>query len=355
MAEPASKRILVVDDASLVRRYYRDALERAGFEVDEALERPRGAGEAAGRAVRPADRRRQHAADGRLHLPQGAAPPGRAGVARCRRWSPAPRRAPQDVGAARAAGANFYLVKPVSQEALVEHVADHVRAAGDERVRRTVPDRRPRAGRARATTTCWRWRSDPDDRERLDGAFRAFHTLKGAAGIVDFVAMGAPCTPPRTCCRPSASGSAPVTAALIDLCLACLDQVVHWLDPMQASGEHAGRCRCRGGRLVRRFAELGGSRCGRPAAARQTRRAGAAIDGLTPVGRAASSRRRSLLLAEHHGEVSPGRLASAGRVAANVLRHHGLGRCGDDLESLLQSQPARRRCRKALAARSTGS
>ena len=33
----AGKRILVVDDASLVRRYYRDALERAGFEVDEAL------------------------------------------------------------------------------------------------------------------------------------------------------------------------------------------------------------------------------------------------------------------------------------------------------------------------------
>ena len=30
----------------------------------------------------------------------------------------------------------------------------------------------------------------PDDRERLDSAFRAFHTLKGAAGIVDFVAMG---------------------------------------------------------------------------------------------------------------------------------------------------------------------
>ena len=37
MAETASKRILIIDDASLVRRYYRDALERAGFEVDEAL------------------------------------------------------------------------------------------------------------------------------------------------------------------------------------------------------------------------------------------------------------------------------------------------------------------------------
>ena len=27
---------------------------------------------------------------------------------------------------------------------------------------------------------------NPGDSERLDGAFRAFHTLKGSAGIVDF-------------------------------------------------------------------------------------------------------------------------------------------------------------------------
>ena len=37
MADGAGKRVLVVDDASLVRRYYRDALERAGFVVDESL------------------------------------------------------------------------------------------------------------------------------------------------------------------------------------------------------------------------------------------------------------------------------------------------------------------------------
>ena len=38
-----------------------------------------------------------------------------------------------------------------------------------------------------------------DDRERLDSAFRAFHTLKGAAGIVDFDAMGRllPAAPPN--------------------------------------------------------------------------------------------------------------------------------------------------------------
>ena len=29
----------------------------------------------------------------------------------------------------------------------------------------------------------------PTDRERLDSAFRAFHTLKGAAGIIEFPAM----------------------------------------------------------------------------------------------------------------------------------------------------------------------
>ena len=32
-----SKTILVVDDASLVRLYYRSILERAGFKVEEAL------------------------------------------------------------------------------------------------------------------------------------------------------------------------------------------------------------------------------------------------------------------------------------------------------------------------------
>lgn len=37
MADNLSKRVLVVDDASLVRLYYRKALEKAGFHVEEAL------------------------------------------------------------------------------------------------------------------------------------------------------------------------------------------------------------------------------------------------------------------------------------------------------------------------------
>ena len=39
--EPAStglqRRILVVDDSSLVRLYYRDTLEKAGFQVEQAI------------------------------------------------------------------------------------------------------------------------------------------------------------------------------------------------------------------------------------------------------------------------------------------------------------------------------
>ena len=37
MADDTAKRVLVVDDAGLVRRYYRSALEAAGFDVEEAL------------------------------------------------------------------------------------------------------------------------------------------------------------------------------------------------------------------------------------------------------------------------------------------------------------------------------
>ena len=46
MTAAAKKRVLVIDDAALVRAYYRQALERAGYEVDEALERAGSPGKA---------------------------------------------------------------------------------------------------------------------------------------------------------------------------------------------------------------------------------------------------------------------------------------------------------------------
>jgi len=122
VVEADRKRVLVVDDANLVRLYYRDALERAGYHVDEALNglealeklydapanllivdvnMPQMDGFTFLRILR------------RRELP-GAGVPAlvistEAGL--------------QDFEAAQLAGANYYLVKPVSHKVLLEHVA----------------------------------------------------------------------------------------------------------------------------------------------------------------------------------------------------------------------------------------
>jgi two-component system, chemotaxis family, chemotaxis protein CheY len=122
MVDRAKKRILVVDDASLVRRYYREALERAGYEVDEALNgleaiekllvatvdllivdvnMPQMDGFTFLRVLR------------RQELPVAGIP---ALVTSTEAGS-------KDIDAARVAGANFYLVKPLRQDTLVDYVA----------------------------------------------------------------------------------------------------------------------------------------------------------------------------------------------------------------------------------------
>ena len=120
MAESTRKRVLVIDDASLVRLYYRDALERAGYEVDEALN---GLEALEKVLVEPAD---LLIVD--VNMPQMD---GFTFLKVLRRQAlrvssiPAlvtsTEAGPQDVAAARSAGANFYLVKPVTQELLVEY------------------------------------------------------------------------------------------------------------------------------------------------------------------------------------------------------------------------------------------
>jgi two-component system chemotaxis response regulator CheY len=114
------KRVLVIDDASLVRLYYRDALERAGFEVDEALN---GLEALEKILTRPADLLivdvNMPQMDGFTFLSvlrrqEGAAASTPALVT-------STEAGPQDLAAARKAGANFYLVKPISPDALVEH------------------------------------------------------------------------------------------------------------------------------------------------------------------------------------------------------------------------------------------
>ena len=116
------KRILVIDDASLMRLYYRGALEEAGFEVDEALN---GLEAIEKLLVRPADLLvvdvNMPQMDGFTFLKilrrQDTA------VASIPALVTSTEAGPQDLDAARAAGANFYLVKPVKPETLVEYAA----------------------------------------------------------------------------------------------------------------------------------------------------------------------------------------------------------------------------------------
>jgi two-component system chemotaxis response regulator CheY len=122
MTAAGKKRVLVIDDASLIRAYYRQALERAGYEVEEALNgleglekllmhsfdvaivdvnMPQMDGMTFLRALRSKD------------LPTSATPA----------LVTSTEAGTQDIAAARIAGANYYLVKPVSPEILAEYVA----------------------------------------------------------------------------------------------------------------------------------------------------------------------------------------------------------------------------------------
>ncbi len=175
----------------------------------------------------------------------------------------------------------------------------------------------------------------PADRNHLDGAFRAFHTLKGAAGIVDFVAMARALHAAEDILSAVRSANVAVTPALIDMCLACLDQVGIWFDQMQATGEAPADADAKAEDLIRRFGVLGGADKSSPQLASQPREA-AATAGLSAVGRQILEAQK-LLLAQPSAEGSAGRLGAAGRVAANVLRHHGHSLDVMDLEGLLQS------------------
>ena len=116
------RRILVVDDSSLVRLYYHGALEKAGFAVEQAINGI----EATEKVL---------AQDFDL-LIVDVNMPGMDGFSFVRDL----RHRKEDIAAlpilmitteadetdiadARAAGVNFYLVKPVSEADLVRHVA----------------------------------------------------------------------------------------------------------------------------------------------------------------------------------------------------------------------------------------
>ncbi len=122
MSDISRKRVLVIDDAALIRSYYRAALEAHDFVVDEALNGLEGLEKL---LLQPFDLAivdiNMPRMDGitflyalrSKELPVSGVPV----------LVTSTEAGPQDMAAAQRAGANYYLVKPIKQETLAEYAA----------------------------------------------------------------------------------------------------------------------------------------------------------------------------------------------------------------------------------------
>ena len=117
---PSPGRILVVDDSSLMRLYCRTSLEGAGYEVDQAIN-----------GLEAIEKMLAGSFDLAIVDVNMPAMDGLSFVRKLRRTASiasipvlivSTEAGEQDVADARAAGANFYLVKPVAEPNLLQIV-----------------------------------------------------------------------------------------------------------------------------------------------------------------------------------------------------------------------------------------
>ena len=120
-ATPAKAKVLVVDDSSLVRLYYRSALETAGFDVKQAINgieaMEKVLSESFDLVIVDVNMPRMDGFTFLRSLRSGA-----ANVATLPALMISTESGEQDRAEARVAGANFYLVKPVAEAELIRHV-----------------------------------------------------------------------------------------------------------------------------------------------------------------------------------------------------------------------------------------
>jgi two-component system chemotaxis response regulator CheY len=121
VGSPPKARVLVVDDSSLVRLYYRSALERAGFAVDQAINgieaMEKVLSEPFDLVIVDVNMPRMDGFTFLRSLRSGA-----PDVATLPALMISTESGMHDMAEARSAGANYYLVKPVVDTELVRHV-----------------------------------------------------------------------------------------------------------------------------------------------------------------------------------------------------------------------------------------
>ena len=122
VSDGSRMRILIVDDSSLVRLYYRNILEKAGFEVEQAINGIE--------AIEKVQAQAFNLVVVDVNMPKmdgfsflRALRRSAASVATLPALVITTESGEHDLDDARAAGANFYRVKPVSEANLLRHVA----------------------------------------------------------------------------------------------------------------------------------------------------------------------------------------------------------------------------------------
>ena len=183
----------------------------------------------------------------------------------------------------------------------------------------------------------------PDDRARLDSLFRAIHTLKGSAGIVDFPAMQRALHAAEDTLADARSVGVLDDVDLIGDCLACLDQLVGWFEVMEATGAIPAGADAAADALMTRFDRGDNARVALPGHDRQPRPpVTRAIDNdgdLPPLSRQfVEAQIRLLSVADEDG--LNGRVTSAVIVAARVLRQAGRPEAAARLEDSLAAHGA---------------
>ena len=178
----------------------------------------------------------------------------------------------------------------------------------------------------------------PTNKERLDSAFRAFHTLKGGAGIVDFAAMSRTVHAAEDALSTVRAGERPLSEDLIGDCLSCVDQVVQWLDEIQSTGDLPVSPDKAADAILARFKYEQD-----PARADEAARPAELQNGLSTAARRILDE-QLLLITEAAPSGKEGRITSAALVAANVFRHASLDaavtlieRAGNDAGALAQA------------------
>ncbi len=167
----------------------------------------------------------------------------------------------------------------------------------------------------------------PEEKDRLDAAFRAFHTLKGGAAIVDFVAMARALHVAEEALAVGRRGDDSIDSRLVGDCLNMIDQVGRWLDEIQATGALPNSSDAAASAAIARFER------------RERRRETPPSPGLSPepvsaeiapaVHRVLEEQLR--LIEDSNMTGRRGRIVAAGRAAGNIMRH--LSR-QDDLENV---------------------